>query len=362
MEPTRLARKSSIVVILWTWTTKCRTNTRERKERQLSSTGPGRLALPQLTGSSFDLPPTLRAKPLPVGRQSKDVTAKKQKSKSKSSHAHSDNYKGDDTPRAFTRLLAFGKNGHGHGNGLDDGRPKASSSKKRKRGKADPTEQQGLEGTASAEQPLPSIEPTAEPKSAVPLKIKPGERLADFAARVDQALPIAGLTNKTKKIEGVRERVTKHEKRLRRLQDGWRKDDARIKEQEEEEREEAEEEWDEKIAGLDRETRELMTTMAQHGATGGKKKKKQRLIGEVRDDDDPWAVLHKTRDAPKGLHDVVEAPPVFSKLPREVFKGAKVGDVPKNAGSLRRREELLQTRKEIISSYRSLMARNRHSA
>ena len=70
-------------------------------------------------------------------------------------------------------------------------------------------------------------------------------------------------------------------------------------------------------------------------------------------------MLKQRREAPKGLHDVVQAPPKFGRLPKVLFKGAKVGDVPKAAGSLRRREELGETRAEIIKSYRSMMAQNR---
>jgi hypothetical protein len=292
-------------------------------------------------------------------KKARGVTAKKPKPR----QTHSNPYKGDDTPRAFTRLLSLGNNGGRVRSGLDNGDSKRTQGKKRKRSDKNSTEVDNPEKKKSPDKPMQSIEPTKEkdPENGAALKIQPGERLAEFAARVDQALPISGLTKKGKKVEGGRERVTKHEKKLRRLQDGWRKEEARIKEKEEEEREEAEDEWDEKIAGLDKEARKLMTTMADTGGRG-RKKKKQLLIGEVKEDEDPWAVLEQTRDAPKGLHDVVEAPPVFKKLPREVFKGARVGDIPKNSGSLRRREELMQTRKEIISQYRSIMAESKRSA
>ena len=83
-------------------------------------------------------------------------------------------------------------------------------------------------------------------------------------------------------------------------------------------------------------------------------------------DDDPWAELHAKRDKPKGLHDVAEAPPSFKSLPREKFKirnGAKadVVDVPNAAGSLKRREELSETRRDVIARYREMMGAKRRA-
>jgi hypothetical protein len=64
------------------------------------------------------------------------------------------------------------------------------------------------------------------------------------------------------------------------------------------------------------------------------------------------------------LHDVVQAPPTFERVPREIFKvknGAKVnvGNVPTSAGSLRKREELGAERQTIIDTYRKMMAAKR---
>lgn len=85
------------------------------------------------------------------------------------------------------------------------------------------------------------------------------------------------------------------------------------------------------------------------------------MIGETGDDDDPWAELKAKREAPKGLHDVAQAPPSLKKV-RQKFKvkdGAKVQvvDVPNAAGSLKRREELSDARKEVIERYRAMMGR-----
>jgi hypothetical protein len=223
---------------------------------------------------------------------------------------------------------------------------------KRKRGEDSTVSKQitpivAKDDTGSAESP---------PKS---LQIQPGERLADFARRVDQALPLAGLNTKGKKVEGIKERQTKHEKKLRRLQEGWREEEKRIREKEEEEREVAEDELDERLANLDKESRQIIMSA---GTMGGKKKKKgkSKAIGEIEDDDgDPWEVLKHKREEPQGIFDVAQAPPQFKKVPRDIFKGTKVHDVPKEAGSLRRREDLGQARADVIRGYRAMMAAKR---
>jgi hypothetical protein len=258
----------------------------------------------------------------------------------------------DDTPRNFSKLMTFAQTGKGPRSGLDDGtKVKANRGTKRKRnenGDEPPKEQSKSKQVA---------EVGSEPARAE-LKRQPGERLGDFSARVNQALPISGLVTKGKKVEGVKEKRTKHDKRLLKMQSQWREDDVKIREKEEEEQEIAEGEWEEKLAGLDKDAREAMINFGKAGSK--KKKKRAKLIGEVDDDDDdPWAQLNQKREAPKGIFDVVQEPPRFEKIPREIFKGVKVHDVPKEAGSLRRRVELGQTRAEIIKSYRSMMASKR---
>jgi len=92
-----------------------------------------------------------------------------------------------------------------------------------------------------------------------------------------------------------------------------------------------------------------------------KKAKKKRAVGEVEDgENDPWARIKRDRGEVKvGLNDVVQAPPTFTKVPKEKFKvrGARVEveDVPKASGSLRRREELGEVRKSVVEGYRQMM-------
>ena len=249
----------------------------------------------------------------------------------------------DDTPRAFARLMAFHTQGVKLRSGLDDGIVK---SKKRKR------------ATEISEQ-----NQSSEPKlvDTIP-RIRPGERMSEYSVRVDAALPVSGLINKggkgAKDLPGVKTPRTKMERKMHRMYKEWREVDAKRKEQVEEERAEVE---DEELE--DTRSGRVRGTVTK----GGKHKKK----GSGSDDEDPWAAVGRNRDAQLrngkgssgglvGLHDVVQAPPQFSKVPQERFKvmdRAKVDvlDVPASAGSLRRREELGQARRSVVEGYRQMM-------
>lgn len=294
---------------------------------------------------SYNLPPTTIAKPLPVRNDKTVFTPKEKKSRSKGRQPTSNtsnSYKLDDTPKAFARLMQRGTKRVP--SGLDNGEPR---SKKRKR--------------AGNDAEAPTAPPKAEKKQDKPEipKIMPGEKLSDYSARVDQALPVAGLIKKGKgtKIEGMKERQTKTEKRLHKMYAEWRREEERIREKEEEARELAEEAEEEENAMLGLDGEEVK----------GKKGKRKRMIGEDKGkDDDPWAELKLKRDAPKGLHDVAQAPPEIKVIPREKFKMrngavAQVADVPNAAGSLKRREELGQERKNIIEQYRAMMQKREKS-
>jgi antitoxin (DNA-binding transcriptional repressor) of toxin-antitoxin stability system len=254
--------------------------------------------------------------------------------------------------------MAFSQGTKPKRSGLDDGLVKTKRQKKQEQQQkpSDDTEQDNG-GKSELQQKADKVE----------LRIQPGESMAEFKARVDQALPLSGLSKSGKKVAGVSDhRVTKHERKLKRLQKGWREEEARIREKEQEERELAEEEEDEQKAMWEDKTSELPTT------TNGKKKKAKKnkrklLAGEVdNNSEDEWEALKKTREKRKGLHDVVSAPPEFTKTPREIFKvkngaGAKVGNVPNSVGSLRKREEIGEERKTIIDTYREMMAAKRNT-
>lgn len=228
--------------------------------------------------------------------------------------------------------------------GLDDG-VKMTAAKKKKKSTAPG-------GTVAAEMD--------EAQKEAPT-IRPGEKMSDFARRVDAALPVMGLVNKSVKKDplGLKAQRTRKEKKMHKLYDEWRREEADIKEKRREEAEEAEEaEMDDEGAGV----KWKMDLQDQVGKGKKKKGKKGRSVWESTDvdDGDPWEELKKKRGEKKaGLHDFAQAPPELKTKPKELFKvrgaGVDVGTIPKAAGSLKRREELQGVREEVVSAYRKMM-------
>lgn len=268
------------------------------------------------------------------------------------------NAKDDDTPKAFQRLMQYHTTGKRAPSGLETGEKKKKiENKKRKREDAEATD-------GSDKKPAPTPSKRGESGSAeiakqeIP-KILPGEKLSDFAARVDRSMPLSMMTksNTPGQAKSREHKITRHEKHLRRLQDGWRAEDVKIREREQVEREERADEMEDQL--------ELLKEWETE-ARGAKAKKKGNVLkkGTNADDADPWAKLKK-RDKERLANpfDVVQAPPQLKK-PREIFKvrgGAKVdvANVPNAVGSLRRREELADERRSIVEEYRRMMAQKR---
>lgn len=323
---------------------------------------------------TYNLPPSIIAKPLPVRDPQAKTSAAKKKQKQKqqndtknresttSSHGQRNNASEDDAPKAFRRLMQFQTKGSA-GLKTDDNNNK---NKKRKRDAASKNDNSNKKPTHTEQQQQVEVP-----------KILPGEKLSDFSARVDHALPLSGMTKSRKPASGLsktrEDRQTKHEKRLRRLQRGWREEEARIREKEEVEMEEREDEIEDQLR-LWKEW-EVEAGKAKKKASSTKKKTKSmnRTAGDRDgdaqnsdddDDYDPWAKLNKRDQAQKANpFDVVQAPPQLTK-PREIFKvrgGAKVDvdNVPVAVGSLRRREELAGERRSIVEEYRRLMTAKR---
>ena len=236
-------------------------------------------------------------------------------------------YGSDDTPRAFTWLMQKGKKKRG---GLDDGhsqRPKKPKIEQKASSRTD-----------------------ALPTEEIP-KILPHERLSDFSARVDQAIPMAGLRRRGKGLLDIGRHQSRKEKKMQNMYADWRRQDAARRTREEEAREIAEEEEEELEAD--------MRASSGYSFKDDKNSKRKRSRKGGDEEEDPWARLKETRDQPRGLHDVAQAPPTFKTIPQEKFKvknGAKVqtGNVPNTAGSLRRREELEKARNDVIERYRTL--------
>lgn len=306
-----------------------------------------------LTFHSVDLPPTIIAEPLPVAKSAKSngifTTEITNARKAKKRMRNAD--KDDDTPKAFKRLMSF-REGKKLPKGLDDG---VKPTKKQKRAAAE----SALSGQHEAAK-------SQAPRFKMP-KILPGERMSDFSARVDAALPIAGLINKTvrggKDPLGLKVTRTKKEKKMHRMYDEWREQDRKIKEKRQEALELAEAEEEDEEGGV---KWKIDMKVAEQGKKKKGKGKKARVIGEIDDgrDEDPWAAVARARnEAPVKLNDIAQAPPEFTKVPKEKFKvrGAMVNieDVPKAAGSLRRREELSEVRKSVVEKYRQMMKENK---
>ncbi|KAI9681055.1 MAG: hypothetical protein M1822_007129 [Bathelium mastoideum] len=276
--------------------------------------------------TDFDLPPD-RGTVLGASNRAHTNLSKSSERKRKRKALRSAGYGEDDTPRDFARLMQFQK-GKRKLEGLDDG--PAEKTKRLKQ-----SQQSRSETNALSEIDVP--------------KILPYERLSDFAARVDQSIPVAGLTRRGK---GLGEASSRKEKRMQNMYADWRRQDAARRRREEEAREIAEEEAEE--------LEEKIHASSGYTFDHGKKAKVRYGENDGGEEDDPWATLKERRGQPAGLHDVAQAPPSFKAIPRDKFKiknGAhvQVDNVPNSAGSLRQREELGEERKAVIERYRKMM-------
>ncbi|KAG0648844.1 non sense mediated decay [Hyphodiscus hymeniophilus] len=311
--------------------------------------------------STLDLPPTIIARPLSTSKSaaSNGIFTSSLSNPPRTNKKRKRKDDNDDTPKAFARLMAF-RAGKKLPKGLDDGVKESKNAKKKRVLAAADAERDDDPDDPTPSKPLPS-------DAQLP-SIRPGERMSEFSARVDAALPVSGLINKTAKNGkdplGLKVGRTKTEKRMHRMYAEWREQDQRIKERREEAQERAEEEAEDED-GQVRWKVDVDADAAQ-GASGkkAKKGKKRKVIGELDDgDDDPWAGLKRERGQRVGLNDVVQAPPTFKNLPKEKFKvrGARVEveDVPKASGSLRRREELGEVRRSVVEGYRAMMKKGK---
>lgn len=283
----------------------------------------------------------------------------------------------DDTPRAFTRLLNYTLKGRKPPSGLDDN--PGPPSRKRKR-----------TVDTSVPQPLIPNKPSKTSNSLPdPPKILPSEPLSAFAARVDAALPVIGLARSRRDggLEGEGARQTKMERKMQKMQRQWREDDRRRRERAEEEADvDMGEDGERDVSGKIN-TLRLVGDNSQ--ANGKKKKKKNPKKNNRRkhqlaqsdldddDDDDPWAAVARKRaehmanststSTPKdrglvGLHDVVLAPPQFSRVPRVKIGAAgpeRRDGIPPSVPGLRRQGELSAARRDVVEGYRRMMRERR---
>ncbi|MCJ1465756.1 hypothetical protein MMC07_004375 [Pseudocyphellaria aurata] len=319
--------------------------------------------------SFYDLPPTTIAHPLPV---LKTATPQTKLSTAEFRHSLKPRWKqglGDDTPRAFTRLMNPQTTGWKPSKGLDDG---DSASKKRKR---------STESNTTATTP-------AEPGSVVPT-ILPTEPLSVFSARVDAAIPVSGLArskHSSVTVVGPRERQTKMEKRMQKMQAEWREAAAKRKDKLAEEEEVEENEGGDGfgdgkgfgVSGSGKARRKIKIK----GKTKRRKASATTGDDEIVDYDDSWAAIvakqlgNRSNTASRsrsaglvGLHDVVLAPPKFSEILKgklmaenTSFGGARhVRSVSKKASTigLKKQEELGEARRSVVEAYRRIMNERR---
>lgn len=308
-----------------------------------------------LSPQRYDLPPTTIAQPLPVLKTNNANEAIKSNPIESSRHDRKKSRmlkREDDTPRAFTRLMNF-QNGWKQPKGLDNG----PASKKRKRSNTQ-TLDQSLDHKNIV---IPSSIP----------QILPSERLSDFSARVNAAIPVAGLAKKSKRsseiLEG--ERQTKLEKRMQKMYAEWREAEAKRKEQLAEEDNEWETERDE--VGQERGRFSVSTKTKQKVKGKRRKGSKMNNGAEAPDDDDPWAeITAKGKEKPIasaspggliGLHDVVLAPPKLTKLPKEKMREKTGQNALKKTAiiGLKRQTELGEARIQVVEGYRRMMSERR---
>lgn len=279
------------------------------------------------------LPPTSFSKKTAAKKKPDEVQKKAVKKRKRENEF-------DDAPRAFKRLMAL------------------------KEGKLPPKSVEDT-GETPGKKKKKSKEEETRPNLSEELKIRPGERLSEFAQRVDAALPLGGLVKKTVKNGkdplGLKVRQTKKERKIQNMIKEWREIDRKVKERLEEERELQEEK------DLETEMTYGVSLKMELEGTGKKKKKKgkgKKFLGEVGDpDEDPWEEIKRRRGESKpGLNDVATAPPELKKPKKNLLvRGATVAvqDIPKAAGSLRQREELQSIRQQIVEQYRKMMAERR---
>ncbi|EXJ63470.1 uncharacterized protein A1O5_11519 [Cladophialophora psammophila CBS 110553] len=299
--------------------------------------------------SNFDLPPTARARTLAVHQKQESIftsdaekkrkrEAKKQQQREKKKKDSGGDFE-DDTPKAFRRLMSFQAGGKRIPSGLDDGnaskrkkkeeRGLKSTSKSSSTSKPDASVNNATTAAASTE---PSDPPAATTAHTMP-KILPGESLASFSQRVNQSLPLTSLPKHRTRLsaipglEKIGTPLTKHNKRLARMQKEWRATDQRLREKREEEDEELAErrEEDEILwlgAGIDPKQPSSSTLKK---STTKKKKRKGGAARDVDDAADPWKILEKKRRdqgqlaRQANLQDVVAAPPTLKPV-KNIFK------------------------------------------
>ncbi|CAK7563080.1 MAG: hypothetical protein SEPTF4163_000937 [Sporothrix epigloea] len=320
-------------------------HTRREQDKETYDLPPDRIAraLPtKLPAKKTEKAQTSTTKPKAALAKQADAAAKRKRQLNADSVSVSTRIS-HDTPRAFRRLMSLA-NGKRIRQGEDTGIVETKKQKKdrlaKERVAAAKNVAEAEDGEANVEEAAstnaaPATPVTVEEDNASALKIRPGERLSEFNARVNAALPLAGLVKKSvaggagnKDPLGLSKQYrTRQERKLHKLYDQWRKDDVKIKEREEEEREILRERED----ALDE---SLGVKWRLDFQDANKKKGKKNKGGSGNNyagDDDVWAAFNRKKTAETkstvraGVHDTVGAPPErLTKIDSSKFKFAQL--------------------------------------
>lgn len=230
----------------------------------------------------------------------------------------------DDTPRAFQRLTHLTRSTNGT---IFSSQDKTSVSAKTK----------------------PSHESSSNAKGSQ-IKIRAGEKLSDFGARVDQALPIADMVRKSNKktetYDKFQDKLKRHKKCSTHRMRGSKTPSGNVYSE------------DVRYSYLDLDAGAQVFDGNTFKVTNHTKRKKSRCAHRT-NLEDPWAVLETKRHKSSGLHDVAQAPPELKSLKRIKTSNGSGGVNFRTKISLRRQEELEQVRKSVIQNYRRIMAERR---
>ncbi|KAJ6260496.1 hypothetical protein Dda_4722 [Drechslerella dactyloides] len=276
-------------------------------------------------------------------RQPPDSSKRKRKKPKRSNDPN------DDTPKAFTRLMAYAATGK-RPNGLDDPKPGAASKKRKRSAPSD-------DATAPESSQPASSTTTDHPKDATVdadvhtsapshnLTLLPGEKLSDFSRRVDAAIPIS--------FKGLQRGEDNPKNKKKKKEDPKADADATA----------AADEITEDSYDFDDNGDPLPNHLKPHTHTHTHTHAHAKSRTRKDRSPSPFAILRQQRGAvQQSINDVVQAPPSLivpkEKLrdktkPRPLAAGL---EVPKSSGSLARREALEVERQGVVERYRAMMA------
>lgn len=301
------------------------------------------------SNKDFDLPPTVKARPLSVNKKSEAPEKKTKKRKRQNE---------DDTPREFKRLMQLqahmtSKSRPPKPRQNTEDAPKKPS---RQKGKTEQIKQED-ESAQEVDESEKAVKSEKEEKPQ--RKRSNGNTDPSWNARG----PLEG------NLPMLKEKSSRLQRKIEKKVSTWRTEDVRLREKRAADMAQHREKEEARIAelleksGVSASVMDDPEVLRQFGLVdeaadeeekrkvGGKKKRKGK-------DEDDWEVLKAKREKPKGLHDVVQAPPEL-KVVKDKFKAQKNNGLPGGGGDagLKRKAELSEARLETIRRYREMMGR-----